>query len=92
MGEEPSAIVEVAVVARASRDAIGPLVDGVLRIHVSRPPAGGEANRAVLRLLARSLGVPPSSLELVSGRTARRKRVLVRGIGPEEVERRIGGA
>jgi len=92
VGEVRSAIVEIAVVARASRDEIGPWADGVLRIHVTRPPAGGEANRAVLRLLAHSLGIAPSALELIAGRTGRRKRVLVWGIGQDELERRLSGA
>ena len=77
------------MVPRASRDGVGPVADGVLRVHVTRPPADGEANRAVLRLVAGWLEVPTSALELVSGRRARRKRIAVAGMAPDELRRRL---
>ena len=80
---------EIAVVPRASADRVGPYVDGVLRVRVTRPPAEGEANRAVLRLVARALDLPPSHLVLVAGERARRKRVRVDGIGRDELARRL---
>ena len=40
---------------------------------------GGEANRAVLVLLAKSLGVPKASVSLLSGATSRLKQVAVEG-------------
>ena len=80
---------EIAVVPRASADRVGPYRDGVLRVRVTRPPADGEANRAVLRLVARALGLPPSQLVLVAGDRARRKRVRVDGIDGGELARRL---
>jgi uncharacterized protein YggU (UPF0235/DUF167 family) len=83
------AVLEIAVVPRASADRVGPYADGVLRVRVVRPPADGEANRAVIRLVARALGLPPSRVELTSGARARRKRLTVDGIEPQELERRL---
>jgi uncharacterized protein len=40
---------------------------------------GGEANRAVLALLAKSLGVPKASVTLLSGATSRLKQIAVEG-------------
>ena len=80
---------ELAVIARAGADRVGPYRDGVLRVRVTRPPAGGEANRAVLRLVARALGIGPSRLRLVSGDRGRRKRVAVDGIDAPELARRL---
>ena len=40
---------------------------------------GGEANRAVLGLLAKSLGVPKASVSLLSGATSRLKQIAVEG-------------
>jgi uncharacterized protein YggU (UPF0235/DUF167 family) len=40
---------------------------------------GGEANRAVLVLLAKSLGVPKASVSLLSGATSRLKQIAVEG-------------
>ena len=57
-------------------------VETALAVRVSAAPADGEANAAVLRLLAKAWQVPPTSLSIVSGTTSRIKRVLVRGDAP----------
>ena len=72
---------EVAVAPRSAVDRVGPYVDGVLRVRVTRPPADGEANRAVLRVVAAALRLAPSRLALVSGERSRRKRLRVTGRG-----------
>lgn len=70
----------VRVTPRARRPGLlGRGEDGTLRLAVAEPPEGGRANEAALRLLAEALGVPPSSCRLVSGATARQKRVHVAG-------------
>jgi hypothetical protein len=81
--------IELAVTPRAAADRVGPFLNGVLRVRVTRPPADGEANRAVLRLVARAIGVPVSRLTLASGERARRKRVTVDGIDAAELRRRL---
>lgn len=84
-------VVEVLVTPRAVADRIGPMVDGVLRIRVTRPPADGEANEAVRRLLARALGIAPSRVVLMAGGRARRKRFAVSGVTATEIARRLAG-
>jgi uncharacterized protein len=60
----------------------GPLVetavDGELTVYVRQPAVEGKANEAVVRLLAKHLGVAPSRLVLVSGATSWVKRFRVR--------------
>jgi uncharacterized protein (TIGR00251 family) len=72
------------VTPRGGRDAIDgieQLSDGrsVLKVRVRAIADGGEANRAVLALLAKSLGVPKASVNLLSGATSRLKQVAVAG-------------
>ena len=59
----------------------GPLVevtdDGELTVYVAERAVEGKANEAVVKLLAKHLGVPRSRLELVSGATSRVKRFRV---------------
>ena len=50
---------------------------GRFLIRVTAAPEGGKANRAVLKLLARALGVPVTRLELLRGETARDKVIRV---------------
>ena len=47
----------------------------VIRVYVTAPPADGKANKAVLKLLAKELGVPKSSLAVIRGLTSRDKVV-----------------
>ena len=62
-------------------DGIEQLSDGrsVLKVRVRAIADGGEANRAVLGLLAKSLDVPKASVRLLSGATSRLKQVAVDG-------------
>jgi uncharacterized protein len=80
---------QLVVTPRAASDGVGPWRDGVLRVRVTRPPADGEANRAVLRLVSRALGIPASRLDLVQGATGRHKRVRIDGLRADELDRRL---
>lgn len=59
----------------------GPLVEaagtGELTIHVQEQAVEGKANEAVVKLLAKHLGVPRSRVALVSGATSRVKRFRI---------------
>lgn len=79
------------VTPRADADRVGPYADGLLQVRVTRPPADGEANRSVLRQVARALGVPPSSVTLVAGARSRLKRCAVEGLSGTELAARLAG-
>ncbi len=74
--------VEVRVTPRAasSRVDVEPGPDGAIevRVRVTAPPERGKANREVVKLLARELGVAPTGLEIVRGATSRRKTVRIK--------------
>ena len=71
-------MVVVRVQPRARRNEVVPQPDGSLRVRVTAVPEGGEANRAVVALLAEALGVAPSRIELVRGAASRDKLFRVR--------------
>jgi uncharacterized protein YggU (UPF0235/DUF167 family) len=79
----------VRVTARSHAERVGPYADGLLHVRVTRPPADGEANRAVLALVAHAIGVPPSSVALVSGAKSRIKRLAVDGLSASELAARL---
>jgi len=58
------------------------LADGrsVLKVRVRAAASEGEANAALIRLIARSLGVPARDVGLAAGATARIKRIRI--VGP----------
>ena len=83
------AIVRIHVAPRAARDEVGPLVDGVVQVRVTRPAADGEANRALVRVLAAALDLPPSDLVIVAGSRSRHKRIRVVGLDLAGVAQRL---
>ena len=87
MAERDGAVTfDILVQPRASRGKIGPVHDGRLKIAVTAPPVDGEANAAVIELLARALGVSRGAIEIASGATGRRKSVRVRGVTRAAIE------
>ena len=54
----------------------------MLKARVRAAVTEGEANAALTRLLAHAAGVPPRDVTLVSGATARIKRMALAGDGP----------
>ena len=48
-----------------------------IRVRVTEPPERGKANREVVKLLARELGIAPNALEIVRGAGSRRKTVRI---------------
>jgi uncharacterized protein (TIGR00251 family) len=77
---------DVLVQPRASRAKVGPLHDGRLKVAVTAPPVDGEANAAVIELIAKTLGVARGAVEVIAGATSRRKTIRVRGISRAAVE------
>jgi uncharacterized protein (TIGR00251 family) len=79
-------LVVVRLTPRGGRDAIEgveQLADGrrVLKARVRAAASEGEANAALVRLLAKALAVAPRDVSLVAGARARLKRVRIDGAG-----------
>ena len=53
--------------------------------RVSAPALEGRANRAVIEIVAETLGRPTSSVSIVSGATSSQKKLLVAGMTRDEV-------
>jgi uncharacterized protein (TIGR00251 family) len=75
---------------RASRSEIVGEYDGALKIRIAAPPVEGEANRELIRFLARTIGVPQSSVEITSGASGKTKIVQVDGVALADVRRALG--
>lgn len=74
--------IDVLVVPRASRSRAAGVQAGRLRLQLAAAPVDGEANAALVELVADLLGVRRSAVRLVSGATGRRKRLRVEGADP----------
>jgi uncharacterized protein (TIGR00251 family) len=76
--------VALRVTPRGGRDEIDgleTLANGrtVVKMRVRAIAEGGEANRAVVELLAKALGVPKARVRVLSGATSRLKQIAVDG-------------
>jgi len=83
------AVLELHVVPRASRNAVEPYADNMWKVHLKAPPVDGKANQALSKYLASRLGCGARQVEVLSGLTARHKRVRVGGISTAEAASRL---
>lgn len=81
---------DVQAVPRASKDAIGEVHGDRLKLHVRAAPVEGEANAAVLRLVAEVLELPRSAITLARGQTGKRKTLRIVGIELDAARRALG--
>ena len=88
-GSDSEAFIAVWVQPRSSRPAISGVVEGRLRVRVAAPPLENRANLETCRLLARALGVAPSTVSIVAGNGGRRKLVRVGGLAAADVRTRL---
>ncbi len=84
----------VRVTTRAGRDAIAGVIEGAdgrvaLAVRLAAPPVDGAANSGLLKLLAKRLDVPRSSLAIVSGAQARHKIVRITGLSARAASLRL---
>lgn len=73
----------------ARRNEVRGIQDDALKVCVTQAPEKGKANKAILEVLAKWLGVRKSQIELISGETASQKKFLVRGMEQEDLAERI---
>jgi uncharacterized protein (TIGR00251 family) len=88
---EPTTRLRIRVSPGARRTEIVGRLGDAWKVRVAAAPEKGRANDAVLELLAERLRVAPAELSVVAGRSGRDKVVELRGLDPEEADRRLQG-
>lgn len=69
----------------ASRTEYAGVHGDALKFRVAAPPVEGVANEALCGYLAERFGLPKKAVEIRSGLSARRKRVLLIGVSAGRV-------
>jgi len=87
--KEEAATVTVHVLPRASREEVAGLFGDAVRVRLTAPPLDNRANEALVRFLAKALGVSRSRVEVAAGRRGRRKVVRIAGMSRDDVFRRL---
>lgn len=75
----------------ARADEIRGFVGDVLQVRLKAPPVDGKANDALVRLIAKRLGVPRSAVTLARGASARNKLLEIAGLARGEALVRLQG-
>lgn len=63
----------------------------VLKVRVRARPVEGEANEALVKLMARALGVPKSAVAIQRGGQSRTKFLVIEGLSEPEAKARLTG-
>jgi uncharacterized protein len=82
---------DIQVTPRASRAGIAGMQEEALKVKVTALPVEGAANEAVIKLLAKELGLKKSQLGILAGQKSRRKTIIIKEITKTELEKRING-
>lgn len=62
----------------------------VLKVRVRARPVEGQANEALVKLIADALDLPRGQVTLARGDRSRLKRLTVPGLDEDEMKRRLG--
>ena len=76
----------------AGQNAIRGEQNGMIKVSVTQVAEKGKANKAIIEVLAKGLGLKRSQIELISGETQPQKRFLVREISLSDLSQRIASA
>ena len=84
-----AATVRVRVVPRARANALTRESDGSLRARLTARPVEGAANRALIDVVARALGVKPRAVAVVQGEHHREKVLAIAGLSAADLAVRV---
>ena len=74
----------------SKNEVLGPYRDGI-KVKITAPPVEGKANEALIRFLAKELGVSPSCIEITRGHHSREKTLKISGNVDQELVKKILG-
>ena len=89
MTKEEPATITVQVQPNAQQNKVTRFEAGVLHLRIAAPPVKGKANQELIKFLGGILGVSQSDLSIVRGITGKRKTIVIRGLGQNQVAEQL---
>jgi len=68
---------KIKVIPSSSKDCIAGWLQDTLKVKVKAPPEKGKANKAVIKILEKSLALPKGSVNIASGSTSCHKIIEI---------------
>jgi uncharacterized protein YggU (UPF0235/DUF167 family) len=84
-----STVIVIRVIPRSSKIAISQEGPSSFKVRLTTAPVDGAANRQLLSILAEKLLLPVRHVRLISGQTARIKRIEIEGLDPSQIADRL---
>jgi len=75
--QQGASVVSCHVQPNASKTAVVGMYGEELKVSLKTPPVDGKANKELCRFFADEFDLSAGSVQLLSGQTSRRKRVLI---------------
>lgn len=86
---EKGVVIKVKLLPRSSRNHIAGKEGNRYKIKVTAPPVDGKANEALIKLLAKNLGIPGRDIEILSGHTSRLKTIRIQDLSTGDISDRL---
>lgn len=83
-------VLRIKVVPGSSRSAIAGMLGDRLKVRVAAPASEGQANAAVVELIARTIGCRRANVTIDVGHTQGEKTLLLEGVTMECAKTRLG--
>jgi len=77
--------IKIKVLPRSSGNRIISREGDVFKVKVTSPPVEGMANKALIKLLAKRLGLPKGNIEIIAGKRSRLKSIRIHGLSLEDI-------
>jgi len=78
-------IVKIRVIPNSFRSQIEGVKDDVLRVRLCSPPLKGKANKELIEILARHLGIAKGNIRILKGEKSRSKLIIVEKVSEKEI-------
>ena len=82
-------VFEIKVIPGSSKTAVSGLLGEKIKIKISAAAEKGKANKCLIELLSKQLGVKKNAIRIISGQTSPVKQVQVQGLDTETLLKKM---
>lgn len=82
-------ILNVKAQPRSSKSGLDGILGDAIKVKIKCAPVDGKANKELVETLADVFDLPKSSVVFKSGETSKTKRILLKGVSAERVQREL---
>lgn len=82
-------ILNVKAQPRSSKSGLDGILGDAIKVKIKCAPVDGKANKELVETLADVFDLPKSSVVFKSGETSKTKRILLKGVSAERVQKEL---